>query len=465
MEEKTNIFDGIEAFHRYPLIDFDMLRYEQTAGIMISACAEHSMSLSNLKEFCNIAATNGEEKSLRLNDYDASIIKHFNESFLFTGYYVYELVNPETMAVFYVGHGYNDRICHHELYIKSESGHYNPELANVIKAIKAKSLNVEYRIRCSGLSKIEALKYEEEWIEFYGLESLCNIRTGIKHHNENNELRLSIAVAIDNFEDLCKRYITPGKKNVQTRIALLCFLLMAYKFNSIDGISISNRKLAETIGIGKNTGGKALKQLIKDGVIRASHKGKGDYSTKYSLNPDLFQYSVDGLELSKCINYENLLETLGNDAFRHCALNKSGLLIYVLLTRATGSFYTVKDISEALGIPYSTVARSLTKLCDAGIVELGVSGYAIVGKHSLDAAALKYGTRYIGQKHRQMHKTERFYYRMRWFNRIIPADFNGSVVDYVVGRLIDEYKRMVYKYHYSLYLERLIWLSEECLVK
>jgi len=465
MEEKTNIFDGIEAFHRYPQIDFDMLRYEQTAGIMISTCAEYSMSLSNLKEICNIVATTGEETSLRLNNYDASIMKQFNESFLFNGYYVYELINPKTETVFYVGHGYNDRICHHELYIKSESGHYNPELANVIKAIKAKGLNVEYRIICSGLSKFEALKYEEEWIEFYGLENLCNVRSGIKHHNDNNDLRLSIAAAINNFEDLCKRYITPGKRNVQIRIALFCFLLIAYKLNSIDGISVSNRKLAETIGIGKNTGGKALKQLIKDEIIRASHRGKGDYSTKYSLNPNLFQYTGSDIELSKCINYENLLETLGNDAFRHSALNKSGLLIYILLTRATESFHIVKDISKALGIPYSTVARSLTKLCDAGIVELGGSGYVIVEKHSLDAAALKYGTRYIGQKHRQMHKIERFCYRMRWFNRIIPADFKGSVVDFVVGRLIDEYKLMVYKYHYSLYLERLIWLSEECLVK
>jgi hypothetical protein len=80
-------------------------------------------------------------------------------------FYVYEHLKPYTGEVFYIGRGCRNRA----FQTKSRNSHWK----NIVN-----KYGIEVNIIYKNLSTSEANKKEQELIEFYGLENLCNMTSG-----------------------------------------------------------------------------------------------------------------------------------------------------------------------------------------------------------------------------------------------------------------------------------------------
>ena len=91
------------------------------------------------------------------------------------GFYVYELIDPRTGAVFYVGKGVRGRIDQHE---RDARAGVESRKCDVIRAIEADGLRiVKKRVR-SFADEQEAYDFEAEHIDTIGLENLTNVVAG-----------------------------------------------------------------------------------------------------------------------------------------------------------------------------------------------------------------------------------------------------------------------------------------------
>lgn len=90
-------------------------------------------------------------------------------------YYVYELVDPRDLTVFYVGKGSGDRILGHEL--EAKRGVVGPK-CDLIRDIWNAGLKVERRYVRRFKAEAEALAFEQGRIAGYGLGSLTNRNHG-----------------------------------------------------------------------------------------------------------------------------------------------------------------------------------------------------------------------------------------------------------------------------------------------
>ena len=95
-------------------------------------------------------------------------------------FYVYELIDPNTNKVFYVGKGYKKR-CYIHKSLSIRKKHYNKHLENKILLILNDNKEIITNIVFE--SEDEDITYlkEEELIKYYGIENLCNIDIGGKH--------------------------------------------------------------------------------------------------------------------------------------------------------------------------------------------------------------------------------------------------------------------------------------------
>lgn len=96
-------------------------------------------------------------------------------------HYVYELVDPRSESVFYVGKGSGDRAQQHERGVRGNSEYYkrrNPKLFNKILKILQADLSVEIRIVLRCQNEQDAFSYEKKRIDYHGLEHLCNLTPG-----------------------------------------------------------------------------------------------------------------------------------------------------------------------------------------------------------------------------------------------------------------------------------------------
>lgn len=90
-------------------------------------------------------------------------------------WYVYELIDPRTDLVFYVGKGSGNRIDHHE---KETLRGVCSKKINKIKSIINKKLAIKKQKIAYFCDEQMAYDYETDRIDFYGLENLTNVMAG-----------------------------------------------------------------------------------------------------------------------------------------------------------------------------------------------------------------------------------------------------------------------------------------------
>lgn len=90
-------------------------------------------------------------------------------------FYVYELIDPRTGRVFYVGKGKGSRINAHEL--EARAGRLSRK-CDRIREIEADGLRVEKRHVRHFADEQAAYDYEAELVDFYGLANLTNLILG-----------------------------------------------------------------------------------------------------------------------------------------------------------------------------------------------------------------------------------------------------------------------------------------------
>jgi hypothetical protein len=95
------------------------------------------------------------------------------------GYYVYQLIDPITQEVFYIGKGKGDRILSH-IYAAEGTNkpHVTSEKMDRINEIVSKGLIPTHQIIRHGLTEREALLIESVLINYIGLDKLSNLVHG-----------------------------------------------------------------------------------------------------------------------------------------------------------------------------------------------------------------------------------------------------------------------------------------------
>lgn len=116
---------------------------------------------------------------------------HIKSKIFENKFYVYEIIDPTTNKVFYVGKGQKYRCFVHEY--KTKNGkipHNNLHLFNTIKKILTSNEKLIYNIVFTSNNEDDCYELEEKIIKEYGIENLCNIEMsnrGIKHTIETIE--------------------------------------------------------------------------------------------------------------------------------------------------------------------------------------------------------------------------------------------------------------------------------------
>lgn len=100
-------------------------------------------------------------------------------------FYVYELIDPRTDEVFYVGKGSGNRVHVHE---RNSDRDANLEKARIIREITSAGESVVHRIVADGLDENGAFALERETIIARGPENLTNIAPGRYTPEERAEL-------------------------------------------------------------------------------------------------------------------------------------------------------------------------------------------------------------------------------------------------------------------------------------
>lgn len=355
------------------------------------------------------------------------------------GYYVYELFNPISGKVFYVGKGIDNRICDHELYMKNRKGHYNEQLNNAIQHIYDNGSKIKYRIVDADISEEEALKLESQLIEKYGIHNLCNQRVTGTYYNSDDSIKHLLLSTISNYESWCFTNIKSGRYHIQDRLTYLTILLSAYKLNTLTNIGISIRDIAEKMGVSFPTSAKSLKRLENAGLISRTFRGKASYSSKYSLITDRLHSDADTSDLTKCIKIDQIIAALRHDAFRLTGLGNTGFFIYMLMLRNPGRTFTTNDIRVLLGCSYITVSRALKRLVHSGIITYNEHKYSLKADYSLDKASHAYNTVGIGARHAILHKYQRNAYRYMVLSKQVPQDYPLHPAYYLVEQIVSAF--------------------------
>lgn len=90
------------------------------------------------------------------------------------GYYVYQLKDPTTQEIFYIGKGKGDRILSHIRSAQIESLNSNNKKSGIIRRISEEGKIPIHEIIRHGLTEEEALLVESVLINYLGLDSLSN---------------------------------------------------------------------------------------------------------------------------------------------------------------------------------------------------------------------------------------------------------------------------------------------------
>lgn len=108
-------------------------------------------------------------------------------------YYVYELKDPFTDTVFYVGKGSNDRMFIHEKKILRGEDTHNKHLDNKIRKIHRNEGSVVCEKVFQSDNEANVLQQEILLIENIGLKNLCNMQGGGDGRSPDEETRKKIS--------------------------------------------------------------------------------------------------------------------------------------------------------------------------------------------------------------------------------------------------------------------------------
>lgn len=146
---------------------------------MIHSCIKYEQTFTELNEYIMNALENGiSEETIEylagIGQDDVFIkIEQIKEiiEILSRGYYIYELIDPATDTVFYVGKGSCSRILHHEMHVAA-GDHYNKQLHAQITEIISRGDKIRYRIVSHSIPDSDsAYLIEKETIEYYGIDN------------------------------------------------------------------------------------------------------------------------------------------------------------------------------------------------------------------------------------------------------------------------------------------------------
>lgn len=93
-------------------------------------------------------------------------------------YYVYEIIDPRTNHIIYVGKGKGQRYLVHEKRAVQNKKDINPKLANKLRKIFSEGLQPMYIFVQKGLTEEEAYALEQQLTFEIGLDNLCNLKHG-----------------------------------------------------------------------------------------------------------------------------------------------------------------------------------------------------------------------------------------------------------------------------------------------
>lgn len=93
-------------------------------------------------------------------------------------YYVYEISDPRTGGILYVGKGKGQRYLVHEKRVVRNRVAINPKLANKLRKILSAGLRPVYIFIQRAMTEAEAYALEQKLTLEIGLENLCNLKHG-----------------------------------------------------------------------------------------------------------------------------------------------------------------------------------------------------------------------------------------------------------------------------------------------
>src|SRR2546423_673887 len=93
-------------------------------------------------------------------------------------YYVYEIIDPRTSFIIYVGKGKGKRYLVHEKIVVYGRKDINPKLGNKLRKILSENLSPIYIFVKEHMSEDEAYILEQQLTVEIGLDNLCNLKHG-----------------------------------------------------------------------------------------------------------------------------------------------------------------------------------------------------------------------------------------------------------------------------------------------
>jgi hypothetical protein len=154
-------------------------------------------------------------------------------------FYVYELIDPRTGNVFYVGKGSGDRIDQHE---REAARGMRSRKCEVIRAIQSAGLAVEKRHVASFRWEQDAYDFETERIAEIGLVNLTNVLPGGQRAWAEREAVSALRVA-------ARRAEMEIRKREQTQLWLRRWLQMVDTWHGVTfpNLADGNAKAAELV--------------------------------------------------------------------------------------------------------------------------------------------------------------------------------------------------------------------------
>jgi hypothetical protein len=148
-------------------------------------------------------------------------------------YYCYLLIDPRNGQPFYVGKGTNsgkNRMFTHEKEARAGIvSNGNTKLFNKIRSIHKECFGISYEIIQDNLPELDAYALEGAYIDFLGLDSLCNLVPGGiihnpqkgKRHTEEHKARLRAINSTPEAIERSRRAVSTPEKKEQSRRTML----------------------------------------------------------------------------------------------------------------------------------------------------------------------------------------------------------------------------------------------------